>query len=362
MLSELFIKNFAIIDNLKVSFEKELNILTGETGAGKSIIIDALMFVLGCRASQDFIRSGAEQTEVEALFEINDKHPVFSYLSEAGIDCADNRTLILKRVFSQKGKNSIFINNQRCTLSILSGAGEQIVDIHGQNSHQQILKEEFQLEVLDSYGNLLKDRSEIKELFEKLASLKQQSGKLASTINEINSRKELLEFQTDEIEKAHPDVFNLLLQVMDHGTLTDNNGRKADFRNVILVMTTNAGADQISRPSIGFTHQDHSKDSSEVIKKTFTPEFRNRLDAMIQFKALTPETIQYVVDKFIIELETQLEDKNVTIQVEPNAKQWLAENGFDPVMGARPMSRVIQENIKKNLARSEEHTSELQSH
>ncbi|NOX43710.1 MAG: ATP-dependent Clp protease ATP-binding subunit ClpA [Gammaproteobacteria bacterium] len=154
----------------------------------------------------------------------------------------------------------------------------------------------------------------------------------------------------DEIEKAHPDVFNLLLQVMDHGTLTDNNGRKADFRNVILVMTTNAGADQISRPSIGFTHQDHSKDSSEVIKKTFTPEFRNRLDAMIQFKALTPETIQYVVDKFIIELETQLEDKNVTIQVEPNAKQWLAENGFDPVMGARPMSRVIQENIKKNLA------------
>ncbi len=115
-------------------------------------------------------------------------------------------------------------------------------------------------------------------------------------------------------------------------------------------MTTNAGADQISRPSIGFTLQDHTKDSSEVIKKTFTPEFRNRLDAMIQFKALTPEIIQNVVDKFIIELETQLEEKNVTIQVEPNAKQWLAENGFDPVMGARPMSRVIQDNIKKNLA------------
>jgi ATP-dependent Clp protease ATP-binding subunit ClpA len=154
----------------------------------------------------------------------------------------------------------------------------------------------------------------------------------------------------DEIEKAHPDVFNLLLQVMDHGSLTDNNGRKADFRNVILVMTTNAGADQMSRPSIGFTQQDHTKDSTEVIKKTFAPEFRNRLDAMIQFKALTPEVIQHVVEKFIFELETQLEEKNVTIQLKPDAKQWLAEHGFDPVMGARPMSRVIQENIKKNLA------------
>lgn len=154
----------------------------------------------------------------------------------------------------------------------------------------------------------------------------------------------------DEIEKAHPDVFNLLLQVMDHGTLTDNNGRKADFRSVILVMTTNAGADQISRPSIGFTQQDHTKDSSEVIKKTFTPEFRNRLDAVIQFKSLTPEIIQNVVDKFIIELETQLEEKNVTLHLEPDARQWLAEHGFDPVMGARPMHRVIQENIKKPLA------------
>ena len=154
----------------------------------------------------------------------------------------------------------------------------------------------------------------------------------------------------DEIEKAHPDVFNLLLQVMDHGTLTDNNGRKADFRNIILVMTTNAGADQMSRPSIGFTHQDHTKDSSEVIKKSFSPEFRNRLDAIIQFQALTPEIIQHVVDKFIIELEIQLEDKHVTIQIEPDARQWLAENGFDPVMGARPMTRIIQENIKKQLA------------
>lgn len=202
MLSELSIKNFAIIDDLKVSFQKGLNILTGETGAGKSIIVDAIMFVLGCKASQDFIRSGTEQTQVEALFEINDKHPVFAYLSESGIDCEDRSTLIFKRIFSQKGKNSVFINNQRCTLTILSGAGEQIVDIHGQNSHQQILKEEFQIEVIDSYGNLLKAKSEIKDIFGKLASLKLQSGKLTSKINDIKSRRELLRFQTDEIEKA----------------------------------------------------------------------------------------------------------------------------------------------------------------
>ncbi|MDH5189616.1 MAG: ATP-dependent Clp protease ATP-binding subunit ClpA [Gammaproteobacteria bacterium] len=154
----------------------------------------------------------------------------------------------------------------------------------------------------------------------------------------------------DEVEKAHPDVFNLLLQVMDHGTLTDNNGRKADFRNIILVMTTNAGAEQMSRPSIGFTHQDHTSDSMEIIKKVFSPEFRNRLDAIVQFKPLDGSTISHVVDKFIIELETQLEEKGVSIDVDNTAREWLAEHGYDPAMGARPMARVIQENIKKALA------------
>jgi ATP-dependent Clp protease ATP-binding subunit ClpA len=154
----------------------------------------------------------------------------------------------------------------------------------------------------------------------------------------------------DEIEKAHPDVFNLLLQVMDHGALTDNNGRKADFRNVIIVMTTNAGAQEISRASIGFTTQDHSSDGMEAIKRMFSPEFRNRLDAIIQFKALSPETVQHVVDKFLFELEGQLHAKNVTLEVDAEAKLWLAERGFDPLMGARPMARLIQESFKKPLA------------
>jgi ATP-dependent Clp protease ATP-binding subunit ClpA len=154
----------------------------------------------------------------------------------------------------------------------------------------------------------------------------------------------------DEIEKAHPEVFNLLLQVMDHGTLTDNNGRKADFRNVILVMTTNLGADQLARRTIGFTEQDHSSDSMEVINKHFTPEFRNRLDAVIQFKSLSSEVINSVVDKFLMELETQLEEKGVAIEVDGAARAWLAEHGFEPTMGARPMARVIKEQIKKPLA------------
>jgi ATP-dependent Clp protease ATP-binding subunit ClpA len=154
----------------------------------------------------------------------------------------------------------------------------------------------------------------------------------------------------DEVEKAHPDVFNLLLQVMDHGTLTDNNGRKADFRNVVLVMTTNAGADQMSRPSIGFTEQDHSGDSGEAIKKMFSPEFRNRLDAIVQFGPLDEKTVGHVVDKFIIELESQLEERRVVIEVDENARAWLAEHGFDKLMGARPMARIIQENIKRALA------------
>jgi ATP-dependent Clp protease ATP-binding subunit ClpA len=154
----------------------------------------------------------------------------------------------------------------------------------------------------------------------------------------------------DEVEKAHPDVFNLLLQVMDHGTLTDNNGRKADFRNVVLVMTTNAGADQMSRPSIGFTEQDHSGDSGEAIKKMFAPEFRNRLDAIVQFGPLDEKTVGHVVDKFIIELESQLEEKRVAIEIDENARAWLAEHGFDKLMGARPMARIIQENIKRPLA------------
>ncbi len=154
----------------------------------------------------------------------------------------------------------------------------------------------------------------------------------------------------DEIEKAHPDVFNLLLQVMDHGTLTDNNGRKADFRNIILIMTTNAGAESISRSTMGFTVQDHSTDGSEAVNKMFSPEFRNRLDSIIQFKPLDKDIILNVVDKFIIELEAQLEEKNVSIDFNYEAKTWLAEHGFDQAMGARPMARIISENIKKPLA------------
>ena len=154
----------------------------------------------------------------------------------------------------------------------------------------------------------------------------------------------------DEIEKAHPEVFNLLLQVMDHGTLTDNNGRKADFRNIIVIMTTNAGAQEMERPSIGFTRQDHSSDGMEAIKRLFTPEFRNRLDAIIQFKPLDPAVVAQVVNKFIYELEAQLADRNVTIDIDEGARLWLAEKGYDPKMGARPMARVMQEHIKRPLA------------
>ena len=154
----------------------------------------------------------------------------------------------------------------------------------------------------------------------------------------------------DEIEKAHPDVFNLLLQVMDHGTLTDNNGRQADFRNVILVMTTNAGAQEMSRASIGFTEQDHSTDGMEIIKKAFTPEFRNRLDAIVQFGALTPATIRTVIDKFLVNLQVQLDEKNVQIHVDESAVDWFVEHGYSESMGARPMARLIQEKLKKALA------------
>ena len=154
----------------------------------------------------------------------------------------------------------------------------------------------------------------------------------------------------DEIEKAHPDIFNILLQVMDHGKLTDANGREADFRNVILVMTTNAGAAQSARRSIGFTEQDNSSDAMEVIRKTFAPEFRNRLDAIINFRALDMPIILMVVDKFILELEEQLALKDVAITVTRAAREWLAREGFDPKMGARPMKRVIQEQIKRPLA------------
>ncbi|KOX65783.1 Clp protease ClpA, partial [Pseudomonas psychrophila] len=145
-------------------------------------------------------------------------------------------------------------------------------------------------------------------------------------------------------------VFNLLLQVMDHGTLTDNNGRKADFRNVIVIMTTNAGAETASRASIGFTHQDHASDAMEAIKKSFTPEFRNRLDTIIQFGRLSHEVIKHVVDKFLTELQAQLEDKHVQLEVSDAARGWLAAGGYDALMGARPMARLIQDKIKRPLA------------
>ncbi len=173
-----------------------------------------------------------------------------------------------------------------------------------------------------------------------------QGGLLTEEINKHPHSVLLL----DEIEKAHPDVFNLLLQVMDHGTLTDNNGRKADFRNVIVVMTTNAGASEAARASIGFATQDHSTDAMAAIRKFFTPEFRNRLDAIIQFNALEKSTILNVVDKFLFELEQQLEEKHVSISVASEVREWLADRGYDPQMGARPMARVIQDRIKKPMA------------
>jgi ATP-dependent Clp protease ATP-binding subunit ClpA len=154
----------------------------------------------------------------------------------------------------------------------------------------------------------------------------------------------------DEIEKAHPDVFNLLLQVMDHGTLTDNNGRKADFRHVIIVMTTNAGAAEMGRASMGFTHQDHASDGMEAVRRIFSPEFRNRIDAIIQFAPLDAPTIERVVDKLVIEIEAQLEQKGVTLSVDDAARRWIAERGYDPKMGARPMARVLQEHVKRPLA------------
>jgi ATP-dependent Clp protease ATP-binding subunit ClpA len=154
----------------------------------------------------------------------------------------------------------------------------------------------------------------------------------------------------DEIEKAHPEVFNLLLQVMDHGTLTDNNGRKADFRNVILVMTTNAGAESLSKRSIGFREQDNATDGMEMINRMFTPEFRNRLDAIVPFDQLSPEIMHTVVDKFLFELQSQLDDKGITIHVSDEARDFLVEEGYDKNMGARPLARTIQELIKKPLA------------
>ena len=173
-----------------------------------------------------------------------------------------------------------------------------------------------------------------------------QGGLLTEEINKHPHAVLLL----DEIEKAHPEVFNLLLQVMDHGTLTDNNGRKADFRNITIIMTTNAGAEQLSRSSMGFSQQDHSSDGMEQIKKAFSPEFRNRLDGIIQFKQLGPDVIGQVVDKFIFEFEHQLEEKGVSLSVDDEVRTWLALKGYDPMMGARPMTRVIQEQIKKPLA------------
>lgn len=173
-----------------------------------------------------------------------------------------------------------------------------------------------------------------------------QGGLLTEEINKHPHSVLLL----DEVEKAHPDVFNLLLQVMDYGTLTDTNGRKTDFRNVIIVMTTNAGAERISRASVGFMHQDHSSDAMEAVKTTFSPEFRNRLNAIIQFNALDATTIANVVDKFIVELEVQLDSKKVLIDVDESARKWLGQHGYDKNMGARPMARLIQKKIKRPLA------------
>nr|MBV6630834.1 ATP-dependent Clp protease ATP-binding subunit ClpA [Oceanococcus sp. HetDA_MAG_MS8] len=173
-----------------------------------------------------------------------------------------------------------------------------------------------------------------------------QGGLLTEAVNKHPHAVLLL----DEIEKAHPEIFNLLLQVMDHGTLTDNNGRKSDFRNIILVMTTNAGAAEMDRPSIGFTTQDHTTDGMEAVKKMFTPEFRNRLDSIVPFSHLDHAVVRSIVDKLLMQLEVTLEAKRVMLDVDDEARDWLAKEGYDPALGARPMARLIQERVKRPLA------------
>ncbi|MGC1303633.1 MAG: AAA family ATPase, partial [Caulobacteraceae bacterium] len=173
-----------------------------------------------------------------------------------------------------------------------------------------------------------------------------QGGQLTDAVDQHKHAVVLL----DEIEKAHPDVFNILLQVMDHGTLTDSNGKKVDFRNVVLIMTTNAGASDNNRNGIGFGRGRVSGEDEAAISRLFTPEFRNRLDAIVTFKALAPETIRHVVQKFVLQLEAQLADRNVTVELTDEAADWLAKNGYDELYGARPLARVIQEHIKKPLA------------
>jgi ATP-dependent Clp protease ATP-binding subunit ClpA len=154
----------------------------------------------------------------------------------------------------------------------------------------------------------------------------------------------------DEIEKAHPDLFNVLLQIMDYGKLTDHSGKSIDFRNVTLIMTTNAGASELAKPAIGFERQTRVGDDEEVINRTFTPEFRNRLDAIISFAPLSPATVSKVVDKFILQLENQLADREVTIELDVPALAWLAKRGYDEKFGARPLARIIQDHVKKPLA------------
>ena len=174
----------------------------------------------------------------------------------------------------------------------------------------------------------------------------EQGGQLTEAVNKHPYAVVLL----DEIEKAHPDIYNVLLQVMDHGTLTDNNGRKADFRNVVIIMTTNAGAESLSKPTLGFTQTKVTGDEMGDIKKLFSPEFRNRLDAIIPFKMLDEQIILQVVDKFLMQLEQQLAEKRVDIHFTDELRRYLAKNGFDPLMGARPMARLIQDTLRKALA------------
>ena len=169
-------------------------------------------------------------------------------------------------------------------------------------------------------------------------------------LTEAVTKKPYCVLLLDEIEKAHPDIYNILLQVMDHGTLTDNNGRKADFRNVVIIMTTNAGAADLQKSSMGFTNSRQTGDEMAEIKRLFTPEFRNRLDATISFAPLDHEVILRVVDKFLMQLEEQLHEKKVEAHFTEAVKEMLAKKGFDPLMGARPMGRLIQDTIRSALA------------
>ena len=348
MITNLHIKNIGIIDDLEIDLNKGMNVLTGETGAGKTLIIDSLQIISGGRFSKDMIRRGENNSFVELC------------MYDPKNEKSEDGNIIVSREINLNGKNMCKINGRMVTVNELRTFMKEFIEIHGQNDNQNLLDNKLHLQYLDGFiGEKIESNlNKYYILYEKYNKIKSELKANYGDEKEKQRKLDLLKYQFDEIEKAHPDIFNLFLQILEDGVLTDSQGRRVNFRNTVIVMTSNLGAQYREKNSIGFdptagrTEDGEKKRIHDAVEGAFRPEFINRLDGIIVFNRLGDAEVTAICRSMLAELSNRCASgkSGIDISFDESTVDYLCKKGYDPARGARPLRRLIEREIEEQLA------------